>query len=225
MSALVVSLATFVLSLGLIAGLDRDAAGEQFDTDVIWIAVARHPLSRRRRRPQPLAGPALHFPDAHLRADLLELHQKRVKEFYAFLLLLEFGLIGVFVALGPVPVLRVLGSLPRADVFPDRHLGPRAPHLRRGQVLPVHHGRLRADAGRDHLSLQPRRHVRLRRRSSTMLASGQLCLHAAPSRCCCSWPSSSPSPSRCRCSRCTPGCPTRTWKLPPPAPSCWPPSC
>ena len=37
-------------------------------------------------------------------------------------------------------------------------------------------------------------------------------------RCCCSWRSSSRSRSRCRCSRCTPGCPTRTWKRPPPAP-------
>jgi NADH:ubiquinone oxidoreductase subunit 4 (subunit M) len=41
----------------------------------------------------------------------------------------------------------------------------------------------------------------------------------------CSSRSSSPSPSRCRCSRSTPGCPTRTWKRPPPARSSWPAFC
>ena len=73
---------------------------------------------------------------------------KRVKEFFAFLLLLEFGLIGVFCCARSVPVLRVLGSLAGPDVLPDRHLGPRPAHLRRREVLPVHHGRLGADAGR-----------------------------------------------------------------------------
>ncbi len=33
----------------------------------------------------------------------------------------------------------------------------------------------------------------------------------------CSWPSRWPSPSRCRCSRSTPGCPTPTPRRPPPA--------
>ncbi len=33
------------------------------------------------------------------------------------------------------------------------------------------------------------------------------------------------SPSRFRCSRSTPGCPTRTWKRLPPAPSSWPAFC
>ncbi len=40
--------------------------------------------------------------------------------------------------------------------------------------------------------------------------------HSAAARnFCSSAPSSSPSRSRCRCSRCTPGCPTRTPKRPP----------
>ena len=34
-------------------------------------------------------------------------------------------------------------------------------------------------------------------------------------RCGCSRPSRWPSPSRCRCSRSTPGCPTPTWRPPP----------
>ena len=94
----------------------------------------------------------------------------RVKEFFAFLLLLEFGLIGVFVALDLFLfyVFWEISLVP--DVLPDRHLGPRPPHLRRRQVLPVHLGRFGADAGRHHLSLQPGRHVRLRRRSSSQLA-------------------------------------------------------
>ena len=37
--------------------------------------------------------------------------------------------------------------------------------------------------------------------------------------------SSSASPSRCPCSRSTPGCRTPTWRLPPPVPWSWPASC
>ena len=48
-----------------------------------------------------------------------------------------------------------------------------------------------------------------------LIRSGQVPGSAAP-RSGCSWRSSSPLPSRCRCSRCTPGCRTRTWKLRPP---------
>ena len=40
-----------------------------------------------------------------------------------------------------------------------------------------------------------------------------------------SWPSSSRSPSRCRCSRSTPGCRPPTSRRPPPAACCWPASC
>ena len=49
----------------------------------------------------------------------------------------------------PVPVLRVLGRDADPDVFPDRHLGLRPPHLRGGQVHPLHDGRQRADAAGD----------------------------------------------------------------------------
>ena len=40
--------------------------------------------------------------------------------------------------------------------------------------------------------------------------------------CCASGPSRWPSSSRCRCSRCTPGCPTPTSRRPPAARSSWP---
>ena len=48
---------------------------------------------------------------------------------------------------------------------------------------------------------------------------------SASSRSGCSPPCSSASPSRCRCSRCTPGCPTPTPPPPRSARCCWPPSC
>ena len=96
--ALAFSLAAFVAALGLFFWFDRGAAGPQFTVDIRWIAT-----------------PEIHF---HIAADgvslwlaLLSLFltpicvliswrsiQHRVKEFYAFLLLLEFGLIGVFLA-------------------------------------------------------------------------------------------------------------------------------
>jgi hypothetical protein len=86
---------------------------------------------------------------------------KHIKQFFAFLLLLEFGLIGVFCALDFFLffVFWEVSLVP--DVLSDRHLGPRAPHLLRRQVLPLHHGRIDADAGGDHLPLQSGRHVRL----------------------------------------------------------------
>ena len=48
----------------------------------------------------------------------------------------------------PVPVLHLLRDRAGPDVLPDRRLGLRRAGLRRGQVLPVHHGRLGLHAGR-----------------------------------------------------------------------------
>jgi NADH-quinone oxidoreductase subunit M len=96
--ALVMSLLAFVNSLQLVARFDRAQAGEQFSIDIPWIA-----------------SPNIHFAisvnGVSLWLILLSTFltplcvliswksiQNRVKEFYAFLLLLEFGLIGVFLA-------------------------------------------------------------------------------------------------------------------------------
>ena len=49
-----------------------------------------------------------------------------------------------------LPVLRLLGSDAAADVLPDRHLGRAAQGVRGDQVLPLHAGRLGADAAGDH---------------------------------------------------------------------------
>ena len=89
--------------------------------------------------------------------------QNRVKEFYAFLLLLEFALIGVFISQDLFLFFVFWEVQPGAHVLPHRHLGPRSPHLRRREILPLHHGRLRADAGGHHLPVQPHPDLQLRR--------------------------------------------------------------
>ncbi len=96
--ALVFSLVAFVASLGLAVGFQSNQPGEQFVTDVTWIA-----------------SPNIHY---HVSLDGLSLWlvilatfltpiciliswkfiQARIKEFYALMLLLEFGLAGVFAA-------------------------------------------------------------------------------------------------------------------------------
>jgi NADH-quinone oxidoreductase subunit M len=98
MWALLSSLAIFLMSLGLLYWFDRGTAGEQFLIDVPWIAT-----------------PDIHFAISangiSLWLVLLSTFltpivvliswrsiQDRVKEFFAFILLLEFGLVGVFLA-------------------------------------------------------------------------------------------------------------------------------
>jgi len=96
--ALLLSIATFVVSLGLPVAFQSNYSGEQFLTDVVWIP-----------------SPEIHY---HVSLDGLSLWlvilstfltpicvliswnyiKDRAKEFYAFLLLLEFGLVGVFAA-------------------------------------------------------------------------------------------------------------------------------
>ena len=224
MWALAVSLATFVASLGLLAWFDRGVAGEQFTVDVPWIS-----------------SPDIHF---HIAADGVSLWlvllstfltpicvliswrsiQKRVKEFYAFLLLLEFGLIGVFIAqdlflfyvfweVSLVPMYFLIGIWGH-----ERRIYAAVKfflYTMAGSVLML--------AAIIYLYNRAR-HLQL---SGARGYAGErpLCFRAAASRCCCSWRSSWPSPSRCRSSRCTPGCRTRTWKRLRPVRSCWPPSC
>jgi NADH-quinone oxidoreductase subunit M len=96
--ALLLSLATLICSLGLLWYFDRNLSGEQFALDIPWIP-----------------SPEIHFfisvNGVSLWLVLLTTFltpicvlvswkaiQDRAKEFYAFLLLLEFGLIGVFLS-------------------------------------------------------------------------------------------------------------------------------
>ena len=57
-------------------------------------------------------------------------------------------MLGVFLAAGLLPVLRVLGSDAAADVLSDRRLGRAAARVCGDQVLPLHAGGQRADADR-----------------------------------------------------------------------------
>ncbi len=95
---LAVSLLTFILSVGLATGYRYGVAGQQFVSNSVWIA-----------------NPEIHW---HVGIDGLSLWliilstfltpiailiswrliKDRIKEFFAFLLLLEFGLVGVFAA-------------------------------------------------------------------------------------------------------------------------------
>jgi NADH-quinone oxidoreductase subunit M len=98
MFTLLISIGAFLSSLGLAIGFQTGQPGQQFVTDTVWIA-----------------NPEIHW---HVGIDGLSLWliilstfltpiailiswrfvQDRTKEFYAFLLLLEFGLVGVFAA-------------------------------------------------------------------------------------------------------------------------------
>jgi len=98
MWALIVSAVTLLLSFGLPIEFDRAVAGEQFTLDAPWVR-----------------SPEIHF---HIGMDGVSLWlvllavfltpvcvliswrsiSQRVKEFYALFLLLEFGLVGVFIA-------------------------------------------------------------------------------------------------------------------------------
>jgi NADH-quinone oxidoreductase subunit M len=142
-----VTLATFVVSLGLVKGFN-DVASYQFEERVSWI---------------PAWGISYHVGIDGLSLWLVILTtfltplcllgswtqiESRVREFVLFMLLLEAGMIRRVRGARPLPVLRVLGGDADPDVLPDRDLGPRPPHLRRGQVLPLHVRRQRADARR-----------------------------------------------------------------------------
>ena len=148
MFTLVVSLLAFVLSLGLATGYRSGQTGQQFVTDIVWIA-----------------NPEIHW---HVGIDGLSLWliilstfltpiaillswrsvKDRVKEFFAFLLLLEFGLVGVFAAWDLFLFYVFWEVVLVPDVFPDRHLGARPPHLRGREVLPLHVRRFGSDARR-----------------------------------------------------------------------------
>ncbi|HEY2018697.1 MAG TPA: NADH-quinone oxidoreductase subunit M [Bryobacteraceae bacterium] len=96
--ALAVSLVTFLVSLFLVFRFDRGQAGEQFALDLPWVAtpdihfaISVNGISLWLIMLSTLLTPI---------CVLLSWRsiQSRVKEFFAFLLLLEFGLIGVFLA-------------------------------------------------------------------------------------------------------------------------------
>ena len=129
-----------------------------------------HQLPRRRRRPVALARDPDHLADAARSPRLVARDQEpraRVRGLHAAA---RGGDDRRLRVPRPLPVLRVLGGDARPDVLPDRDLGPRAAHLRRGEVLPVHLRRQRADAGRVPRALQGGRHRQLRHRRARQAA-------------------------------------------------------
>ena len=149
---------------------------------------------------------------------LLERHRDRAEGILRLFLLLQTGMLGVFMSLDfflfyvfwevmLVPMYFIIGVW-----------GGAAQALRRHQVLPLHPGRLGADAAGhpDALlpALQPVSAVYTFDISDADEAAACRLGHCSSG---CSGRSSSASPSRCRCSRSTPGCPTRTSKRPRPA--------
>ncbi len=96
--AMTVAVLAFVLSLGLIAGVPAGEGGDHYTTDVPWIPAPaiRYHVSLDGVSLWLVILSTLLTPVSILIS--WRFIQKRVKEFYAFLLLLEFGLVGVFVA-------------------------------------------------------------------------------------------------------------------------------
>ena len=143
--------------------------------------------------------------------------EDRLKEYYAMFLLLQTGMIGVFLSLDfflfyvfwelvLVPMYFIIGVWG----------GPRKLYAAIKFFLYTLAGS-RADAARhpDALlpALQPVRQLHFRdRRTDEAERCRSGCSSGSSGR------SSSASPSRCRCSRSTPGCRTRTWKPRPRAP-------
>ena len=87
-----------------------------------------------------------------------------VPGYMVMLLLLQTGMMGIFVVARHLPLLRVLGGDAPADVLPHRHLGRPAQGVRGDQVLPLHAGRLGAYAAGVHRALLQRRPDAPRRR-------------------------------------------------------------
>ena len=152
--------------------------------------------------------------------------QDRVKEYYVWFLVLQTGMLGVFMAndlflffvfweamLVPMYLLIGIWGGPRklyaAIKFFLYTLFGSVLMLLGILFLYFHHHTLTGV----YTFYAARSLRRRRRRSAGTRPSG------------CSSPSSSASPSRCRCSRSTPGCPMRTWKRQPPARSSWRASC
>ena len=140
--------------------------------------------------------------------------QDRVKEYYAMFLLLQTGMLGVFMSLDfflfyvfwelvLVPMYFIIGVWG----------GPRKLYAAIKFFLYTLAGSVLMLLGILTLYFQHYaavRHLHLRDlRTDEAEPAARHCSSGS------SGPSSSASPSRCRCSRSTPGCRTRTWKRPP----------
>ncbi len=209
------SFAGFLISLPLVSRFQTGAPGFQFEEQIDWI---------------PTLGAHYHIGIDGISLLLVMLTtlmgfiatlsswnaiQDRVKEYYAMFLLLQTGMIGVFLSLDfflfyifwelvLVPMYFIIGVWG----------GPRKLYAAIKFFLYTLAGSVLMLLGILTLYFQHFNAVR----HSTPSRSAEL-MKVPTCRSACSsgssGPSSSASPSRCRCSRSTPGCPMRTWKRPP----------
>ena len=107
----------------------------------------RHPVQAGRGRHQPAAGGAHHAAHVDQHPGQLRAHPGAGEGVHDLLPHPRGGHAGRVPGARPLPLLRLLGSGPRADVPHHRHLGRAQPHLRHHQVRPLHAGRLAAHAG------------------------------------------------------------------------------
>ena len=169
-SRLACALTELVLGLGIWWAFDPGQPGAA--------VRRRHRLDRRLRDRIPLGIDGISVLMVLLSVIMMPLVvwgswrgiDQKQRGFYALLLALTTGMLGVFVSHRPVPVLRLLGTAADPDVLHDRHLGQQQPALRRHQVRHLHLRRLAADAGGDRLDGvdggQGHRHVLVRATST-----------------------------------------------------------
>ena len=202
----------------LVAVRRRTTRASSSSSATTWIAVARHQVRARRRRHLAVPGRA-HRRPVPARAARGEARPRREGATTRWILLLEAGCLGRVPRARPVPVLRDLRAHARADVLPHRRWG----HGRRVyaaikfflytlfgsafmlvSIVVARRSCTRPGDGGT-------RHLRPPARSPTAAAD-----RADDRRGGSSSASPSPSRSRRRCSRSTPGCPTRTPRRRPP---------
>ena len=207
---------TWVVSLFLLVGYLPGSAGLPVRRDGRLDPDLRHPVQARRRRAVGRAGRPDHDAVVDLDPGQLQADPDPDQGIHDLVPRPRGRDDRRLPRARHVPVLHLLGDRPRPDVPDHRDLGRRQPDLRDDQVRPVHARRVAADAGGDpghglRLPGGPRRLVgrRLRLRGPARLRRHRRLRRRPPARSR-SWRSSWPSPSRSRCSRSTPGCPTPT---------------
>ena len=194
--------------------LPADAAGPDLRRAVPLVHRRGHPggLPPGRGRAQPLAGAAHHLPGAADPAGHLEQHPAAGRHRRGPVPHAGDRHAGRPGGPGPAAVLPVLGSHAAAHVLPHRRLGRRrAQYAATKFMLFTLSGSL--------LWLVALLFLAGKAGSFAPAVMAQAVAGAAgpTPRTCCSWPSPWPSPSRCRCSPCTPGCRTPTPRRPPAA--------
>ena len=128
------------LSWSLLAQFDRSTAAIQLVEQVVWsstIGVSYALGVDGLSLPMVLLTTLL-VAVALLASDRIK---TGVKGYYSWMLVLEFAMLGVFLAPGLDAVLHVLGIDPDPAVFPDRPVGWREAARRQPQFRAVHHGR------------------------------------------------------------------------------------